>query len=186
MYTGHLGVALAARRFGKVPLWALILASQLPDWVSIAIGVTGTEDAHEIWSHSLPAVLVGAAIVGLVTLWVTSEAFSASLMAAVYLSHPILDLVTGIKPTWPSGPLIGGCLYDWPAGDFVVESALVVAALAIYRTCVAGSRRWPVLLGMCAVVMACQLGADATHAARLVSRYGTADAASFFAGRECR
>jgi hypothetical protein len=186
MYTGHLGVGLAARRFGRVPLWALILASQLPDWVGIAIGVTGAEDAHEMWSHSLPAVLVGAAIVGLVTLWATSEAGSAGLMATVYLSHPVLDLVTGIKPTWPSGPLIGGCLYDWPAGDLVVESALVVAALVIYRTCIPVSRRVPVLTGMGVILLACQVGADATHATRLVSRYGSADAASFFAGRECR
>jgi LexA-binding, inner membrane-associated putative hydrolase len=186
MYTGHLGVALAARRFGTVPLWALVVTSQMPDWLSIVVGATGVEDAHEIWSHSLPAVLIGAAVAGCITLWVTARPGSAALIAAVYLSHPVLDLITGLKPTWPAGPLIGGCLYDWPVGDFIVESLFVLAGAAVYRTCIDPARRTAAVGGIVAVVLLCQLGADATQAHRLNERHGTADAASFFAGRRCQ
>jgi hypothetical protein len=41
--------------------------------------------------------------------------------------------VTGLKPTWPGGPIIGLQLYAHPLGDLVVETAVLVIGWLVYR-----------------------------------------------------
>ena len=134
MYTGHVAIALAVRGVRRdVPLWVLVLAAQAPDWVEVMCGGLGTRASTQLWSHAFPFVLIGAvAAAGLVRLWTRSS--SAALVAfAIYLSHPLADLVTGHKPLWLGGPPIGLQLIDRPVPDFVVQSALCILGWVFYR-----------------------------------------------------
>ena len=171
MYTGHIGVALAARRAAtRVPLLLLVVAAQGPDWITVAVGALGVHDPGELWSHSLPAIAIGAFVVCACYLWRTKDGRGTWLLCGVYLSHPLLDLVTGRKPPWPGGTPTGACLYHTPFRDFVVEAAVLIVGWYVYRKGLPSptSRRarlapWAML----GVLLACQALADVTQAYRL-------------------
>lgn len=133
MYAGHLGIALGGKGLRRdAPLWLLVLATQGPDWMQAVACFTGTS-AHAMWSHSLPAVLVLAAALAAAGYGVTRNGAVAGLAAAVAVSHALVDYVTGIKPTWPGGPVVGLGLYAHPSWDFLLETAMIVAGWWIYR-----------------------------------------------------
>lgn len=134
MYAGHVGVALGAHGIRQtVPLWILIFASQLPDWADAAVCLLLSQSSSALITHSIPAVaLLGAAAA--IAFWLASrDARGAALVLAVVLTHAIGDYVTGIKPTWPDGPMIGFQLYRKPALDFVFESAVIALGWLLYR-----------------------------------------------------
>ena len=170
MYVGHLAVALAAVRIRRdTPLWVLFMASQWPDWVQLSLEAYGAYNA-QLYSHSLPAILAGALLFTLIFLRQTGDRRSAWIVAAVYLTHPLLDLVTGAKPWWPGGPMLGANLYDRPLLDFALEATIAVAAWLIYRSTFAPRQRRPRLLGVLLILIACQGVLDAGHLLRLARR----------------
>jgi hypothetical protein len=83
------------------------------------------------------------------------------LVAAVVVSHALGDYLTGIKPTWPGGPMIGLQLYKRPVIDFVIESLVIFAGWFLYRRSLPENRRSTepmfTLLGSLVVI---QIGAD--------------------------
>ena len=143
MYTGHVAVALAVRGVRRdVPLWVLVLATQACDWVELIahpfIWRTGTE---EVYSHAYPFVIAAALVVAAaVWLWKRSVSAAATVMA-VYLSHPLLDYVTGNKPLWLGGPNMGLEFIRRPAADFVVQGLVCVLGCAIYWRSLPATRR---------------------------------------------
>lgn len=143
MYGGHVGIALAGKGFrSTIPLWVLILATQLPDWTDAAACVAGVSSPPlEMLSHSLPAVAVLAAIMSAAYYGVQRDAGSSALVAMIVVSHPLADYLTGLKPTWPGGPSIGLQLYQRPAIDFVVEAVVIVLGWMIYRRSLPEDRR---------------------------------------------
>ena len=167
MYVGHLAVALAAVRPRRgAPLWVLLLASQWPDWVQLSLEALGAYNA-QLYSHSLPAVLGGALLYTLIYLRQTSDARNAWIVAAVYLTHPFLDLVTGEKAWWPGGPMLGANLYDRPALDFALEASLAVAGWLIYRATFAPPSKRPRLVAVLLILIAAQALLDGGHQIRL-------------------
>lgn len=62
-------------------------------------------------------------------------------MAALVVSHVLGDYITGLKPTWSGGPMIGLQLYRHPEWDFVVEAIVVLIGWLIYRASLPGDRR---------------------------------------------
>ena len=107
MYIGHLGLALAAKRLRRdAPMWVLVFATQGCDWIQ-AVACTRNPDTSAMWSHSLPAAAALAALVALLAFAVTRNGASAALAAGVAVSHVLVDYITGRKPTWPGGPIIG-------------------------------------------------------------------------------
>ena len=169
MYVGHLAVALAATRVRReAPLWILLLASQWPDWIQLALGALGAYNA-QLYSHSLPAVTAGALLFTLLYLRTTGDGRSAWLIAGVYLSHPLLDLVTGGKVWWPGGPMVGACLYERPAVDFIVEGAIAGVGWLIYRsTKVHDHRHRRPLQGILVILLASQAALDLAAQIRLL------------------
>ena len=143
MYGGHIGIALAGKGYRTtVPLWLLLVATQLPDWADAAVCAAGTASPpSEMLSHSLPAVAVLATAFALLYYAVARDLAAAAIAAAIVVSHAIADYATGLKPTWPGGPLIGLQLYQHPAVDFVVEATVIVIGWAIYRRSLPGERR---------------------------------------------
>jgi hypothetical protein len=133
VYAGHLGFALAGKGVRKdAPLWLLVLATQGCDWVQV-VACMRDPNTSALWSHSIPAVAVLAVAFALLAQRVTRNRAVALLSGAVAVSHIAADYVTGLKPTWPGGPIIGLDLYASPLGDLLLESVVITAGWLVYR-----------------------------------------------------
>ena len=163
MYVGHVGVALGAHGLRRrAPLWFLVIASQLPDWTDAAFCLSGIRPQLQgILSHSLPAVTVLAIAAAVGYAAVTRDRGGMFLVGAVVLAHVAGDYLTGIKPTWTGGPMIGLMLYRRPALDFLIEAAVIFVGWLLYRRSLAPERRSaePVYT-LLAVLVVIQAGAD--------------------------
>ena len=138
MITGHLGVALAARGcWRRAPLFWLLAASVAPDVLDTALAATGICNPWGLYSHTLPAATVLAAVVGGFVFLVAGGASAgrtAGLLAAgLVLVHLPLDFITGNKLYWPGGELLGLRVYDRPVIDFAIESTLLVGGWMYLR-----------------------------------------------------
>jgi len=163
MFVGHVGVAIGA--FGirtTVPLWLLILASQLPDWADATFCLAGVRsDVPGILSHSIPAVIVLAAAAALAGYVISRDGAGSALLALVVASHYVGDYFTGIKPTWPGGAMIGWQLYRQPALDFILEGAVIIAGWTLYRRSFPDDRRSSrEVIAVLVVLLMIQLAAD--------------------------
>ena len=163
MYAGHVGVALGAHGIRRaIPLWFLIIASQLPDWADAGFCLAGIRPLPlGILSHSIPAVASLALVAALVYAFRWRDPAGVLLVIAVVVSHAAGDYLTGIKPTWPGGPVIGLHLYRRPMLDLVFESAVIVGGWATYRRSLPAERQSSrpmfTLLG---ALLAIQIAAD--------------------------
>jgi hypothetical protein len=172
MYAGHIGVALAGKRaWPLAPLWMLVIASEIPDWTDAGLCIAGVRTpVYGMMSHSIPAILVLA--VTAATLAVVIEGAHPTVVrsavvavAAMVILHTLADWLTGLKPTWPGGPMIGLGLYRWPVADFILEAAVVVLGWLLYRSTLPrtarASRASSLLL---ASLLVLQLAADVSFA----------------------
>lgn len=135
MYAGHVGAAVGAKGLrSSLPLWVLIIASQLPDWADATVCLAGVTSSTPGWySHSFPAIGVLTIVGALVYLATTRDVVGSAFVGALIVSHALLDYVTGLKPTWGGGPMIGLQLYRHPAWDFVAESLVILIGWIVYR-----------------------------------------------------
>jgi hypothetical protein len=124
----------------------LLLAAYGPDWVDLALMIPKTRQGLAPWSHSIPAVVVGACIAALLYKLLTHRS-GAMIIAAAWGSHWLADLVTGLKPIVGATPQIGLDVYHIPSLDFVIELLLVSVACLDYGSAFAGTRRARVLVG---------------------------------------
>ena len=165
MYIGHVGAALVAKRLRtSIGLFALLVAAYTPDWVDSGLCMAGVYNPEGMLSHSLPAValfaLVGVALYALKT----RDWTGALVVAALIFSHMLLDWITGYKPTWPGGPMIGLRLYEHPIADFLVEGLLIVIGALLYgRTLPPRRQPWIDVSIMLGALLALQLGIDIAH-----------------------
>ncbi len=165
MYVGHAGVALGAKRVvPAVAIATLVFATYLPDWVDAALCITGRYHSVQMLSHSIPAALVLALVAGAVQLARGGDIRGGLVVAAVVISHVLLDYITGIKPTVPGGPFIGLQIYRFPLIDFVIESVVIVAGWLMYRrTLPAADRRWNPATTMLVLLLLLQAGVGAAR-----------------------
>lgn len=134
MIAGHLGLAGAAyatRRDSSLP-W-LLIAAMAPDGVDALYVVAGICNPHGLYSHTLPAAALIAAITGAVAYFATHRRATGVLAALLVLAHLPADYVTGRKLFWPGGDLMGLLLYEQPALDFALESTLAVGGWWLIR-----------------------------------------------------
>jgi hypothetical protein len=143
VYAGHVGVALGAHGIRKaIPLWLLIIASQLPDWADAGLCLANVRTpVPGLYSHSLPAVAVLALIAAILYCFMVRDVAGMFLVAAVVGSHAVGDFFTGMKPTWSGGPMIGLQLYRNPVIDFAIEALVLVAGWLLYRRSLPEDRR---------------------------------------------
>ena len=147
----------------------LLFAAQAPDWIALTVAVLGVRDPLELLSHSVFAVAAGAAVLTAAYLWRSRDRAGAGLLCAVYLSHPLLDLLTGRKPPWLGAKPLGACLYHAPAFDFTVEAAVLVAGWLVYYFSMrraetfARHAAWWMLAGL----LGCQALVDGVESIRL-------------------
>ena len=165
MYVGHVGAALAARRVhGPIALWVLLIATYTPDWVDTGLCLAGRYNVDGVLSHSIPAVL-SFAVLGLFAYAAFTRDWAGALVvAAVITSHMVLDWLTGYKPTWPGGPMIGLKLYEHPILDFFAEGAVILLGALLYvRTLPARRSVWTNFASMAGVLLFLQLSIDIAH-----------------------
>jgi len=165
VYIGHVGAALAARRVrASVGLLPLLIATYAPDWVDTGMCVVGAYDPRSMLSHSVPAVLL-LALGGFTWYALVSRDWAGALIiAAVIISHMLLDWITGTKPTWPGGPMIGLQLYDHPIADFVTEALVILIGALLYaRTPPPRLRSWTHVSIMFGALLVLQLTIDVAH-----------------------
>jgi membrane-bound metal-dependent hydrolase YbcI (DUF457 family) len=162
VYIGHVGAALAAKRVRRsIGLLVLLVATYTPDWVDSGLCAAGAYNPHEMLSHSIPAILV-LALAGFVCYGIATRDWTAALViAAVILSHMFLDWITGSKPTWPGGPMIGFGLYEHPIRDFIAEGVVIAIGALIYaRTLPPRRRPWTDVSIMLGALLLIQLAID--------------------------
>jgi membrane-bound metal-dependent hydrolase YbcI (DUF457 family) len=165
VYIGHVGIALAAKRVRPgIGLLVLLVATYAPDWVDAGLCVAGAYNPDGVLSHSIPAVAV-LALLAFALYGIRSRDWTgAAIVAAVIVSHMLLDWITGSKPTWPGGTMIGLRLYSQPIVDFVVEGALIAAGAVLYgRTLPPRERPWLDVAIMGGALLLLQLGIDIAH-----------------------
>lgn len=164
LITGHAGLALGARGLRRdLPLVLLLLAAYAPDVVQVALdaaGLDGTTSA--LWSHSIAAGAVLAVACAVLAWRVVGDRGAAGAAGGLVVLHLLADYVTGQKPTWAHGPIIGLHLYAHPARDLAVEAVVVVAGWLLVRRSSSTAPRRPIAtVGALALLLAIQIAADA-------------------------
>ena len=161
MYTGHFGIALAAKGVDeRLPLWTCIAAAFAPDLViSGAQIVAGIPQKFiELLVSSLPGGAILALLIGLMYKWIAKSTRGSIILAGVSFLHVLTDFITGRAHLWPGGPETGLHLYRFDYADFTLETSLVIAGWLLYHRTLpkAKQRSWPAW-GMLAFLIGLQL-----------------------------
>lgn len=152
MFAGHFGIAAAVKaKTPEVPLWALMLSTQLLDVVFVPLLLTDVETIvpvagaasyggsviHADYTHSLVGALILSAVAG----WLASRRWGRKggwTIGAMIISHWVLDLIMhrADMPIFPGNagdlPLLGLGLWQWPAISAAAELVLVGAGAVLY------------------------------------------------------
>jgi hypothetical protein len=153
MTAGHFGFAAGVKSGAQpVPLWALMVATYLMDFVFLILVGFGLESftsmdpahpaygqavIHAYYSHSLVGALILAALAGLPSMLIWKKR-GGIVIGAVVFSHWVLDLIVH-RPDLPilpgnagNLPLLGFGLWDVPAATGLVEFALILGGGYLY------------------------------------------------------
>lgn len=117
MLTGHFALGVAARPLGpRIPLWALLVAPMLMDflfWILVLVGVEGESPSgvrayppqnDQFHYHDYSHSLLTAVVLGLAVLWVQRVAWGVRLSG------------TGVRRGWIQGLVLPVLVFShWPA-----------------------------------------------------------------------
>jgi membrane-bound metal-dependent hydrolase YbcI (DUF457 family) len=166
VYTGHAALALLAKaKRPRVPIALLVPIAFAPDWIEWIADAFGHH--NRAISHSLVSVGLGASLAALIYWITTRQSADAAVVGLTYVSHWPADFITGLKPTWPGGPMVGLRLYTHPVWDVLLESALVVACWLPYRHSLAAPTRRRAILQLIPLgLIGMQIGFEALQHGR--------------------
>ena len=178
MFIGHFAVALAGKRAAPhTPLGWLFAACQLPDLIWPMLLLAGVERArvapgdtaftplafeHYPWSHSLLMVVLGGVMIGSVYRFRRGPRRGAIVLAALVVSHWVLDWVTHRQdlPLAPWGERrLGLGMWNSVPATLIVEGLLFVAGVSLYWRATRsrdriGSAAWIGLVGFLVLIQA--------------------------------
>jgi membrane-bound metal-dependent hydrolase YbcI (DUF457 family) len=180
MFAGHFGLAAAVKaKSPEVPLWALMLSTQLLDVIFVPFFLSGAETTegsgygglviHADYTHSLVGALLIALIAGLLAgrLWGKK---GGRVVAGVVFSHWILDLLVhrADLPIMPGNvgglPLFGFGIWEHSSLSIALESVMIGVGFLIYsRSVIKNSLRigWAIAsAGAMAIVLVLSLVSD--------------------------
>ena len=172
MLIAHFGMALAAKRVAPRPsLGTAIMAAQWADglWpafvllglehVEIRPGITKVTPLDFVsypYTHSLVADVGWAALFAAVYGTLRKDWRAASWLAALVLSHWVLDVLAHRPdmPTWPGGPKLGLGMWNSVSASLIAELALFGAGAWLYaRSARARDRLGNLLFGAFVVAL---------------------------------
>ena len=151
MFVGHLAVALGAKSMApRVPLGWLVAASYGLDLLWPIFLIIGMEqirvDAGNTaftplafdnypWSHSLAMAAVWGVLAAVLAAFRFRVPHVGMVVGLTLISHWVLDFITHRPdlPLWPNGPKVGVGLWNSVPGTLLVEGALFIVAIALYR-----------------------------------------------------
>jgi hypothetical protein len=166
MIIGHVGVSMGAAaldrrpKAARAPLSLLLAAAIAPDMVDGVLAAGRYCNPDGVYSHSLPAVAALALLFGVAAFLYSGRAATALLVAGLVALHLPPDYLTGLKPLWPDGPLLGLHFYRWPWLDLLVEAPVIVAGWWMLRRA-RYTPRWVVSGLALAALLALQVTFDA-------------------------
>ena len=148
MLAGHYGVGFAAAFLDRrAPLWALLLATQLPDIVFAGLALAGIEhlrlapgtgaavpfDPVFPYSHSLLGGCALAILVFVSARTVPRLRSPAPLLGAVVATHWFLDvpMYGSILPLYDAAATMGLGLWAHPGFAFLLEAVVLAGGLAL-------------------------------------------------------
>jgi membrane-bound metal-dependent hydrolase YbcI (DUF457 family) len=168
MLAGHFGLAAAVKaRQPQVPLWALMLSTQLMDVIFIGLYLAGIEGFKPVpgtnggygnliisadYTHSLVGALI-LSLVAMIVAWIPWGRLNGLLIGGMVFSHWILDLLVhrSDMPILPGSlneglPRLGLGLWQIPWLSALVELAIVLTGAFLYyhaamRTAVVAERQ---------------------------------------------
>ncbi|GHO93390.1 permease [Reticulibacter mediterranei] len=180
MLAGHFGLAAAVKaKQPSVPLWALMLSTQLLDVLFVPLLLTNVETIvpidkggygeaiiHANYTHSLVGALLIAIVAGLLA-WRAWGRNTGLTIGAVVFSHWLLDLLVhrADLPILPGNlgnlPLLGFGLWAFPLVSMVMEFALIAvggwfyfsSALKRARESGLRHRSWAIIAGSVTCVL---------------------------------
>jgi predicted ABC-type sugar transport system permease subunit len=139
MIVGHFGVAYGVRALDKrepdvrVSLLWLLTAAIAPDLLDGVYALTKYCNSDGVMSHSLPAVAILAVVFGAASFLHTRNTTTALVVAGTVLLHLPPDYITGHKPLWLGGPVVGLYIYQWSWLDFLIEVPVIVGGWWMLR-----------------------------------------------------
>jgi len=152
MFLGHIGAGMAAKRVAPRPaLGTLVMAAQWVDGIWPLFMLLGLEEVRILpghtavtplefvsypYTHSLLAGIGWGALLGGAYLAKRGDRRGAIWIAALVLSHWVLDVISHAPdvPTWPGGPKLGLGLWNSVPATLVVEAVLFAGGAWIYST----------------------------------------------------
>ena len=150
MFIGHFALGFAAKRTTpRLSLAVLFAAAQFADLLwpfLVALGVehvridpgntafTPLDFVSYPYSHSLLFLCIWGVIFGAICALIIRNALSGVVVAALVVSHWVLDWITHRPdmPLYPGGPTLGLGLWNSVAATVTVESLLFAAGVWIY------------------------------------------------------
>lgn len=151
MFIGHIAVGFAAKRLSpRMPLGLLLLAPFLSDLIFPILVLTGVEQLQVLpsesgflrmelvnlpYSHSLEGIAAQAVILALAWFAWRREARGAVVLAALVLSHWVLDAVThrpDMALFFSGGPKLGLGLWYSLAATVAIEGSFFILCLWLY------------------------------------------------------
>ena len=158
MYVGHAAIALGLKsRVPEIPIVPLTLACYGPDWIELALMIPRPREGMAIYSHSLPALFIGAATAWALFSLIARQPGGRTLFIG-WLLHWPADFITGIKPITGLRSLVGLDLYRLPVADFALEAGFVLIAGVLYARRFARNRmQQRVVMALGAALMIVQL-----------------------------
>ncbi len=167
MLAGHFGLAAAVKsRQPQLPLWSLMLASQLIDVLFLGTYALGIETYAPVpgtsggygnliiiadYTHSLAGSLILSVLAAIVT-WIFWGRRNGIIIGAMVFSHWVLDLLVhrGDMAILPGNagdlPRLGFGLWQWPWVSAAIELGICLAGAYLYyhasaRTAIQAERR---------------------------------------------
>jgi hypothetical protein len=118
---------------GSALFAALLLASLAPDIADALYWAAGFCSPYGLYSHTVHAVVLEAALVSGIALLVTGSRPIALMFAIVVLLHIPADYFTGHKLFIPGGEMVGLRLYDRPLLDWLLEMPIAIGGWWLLR-----------------------------------------------------
>ena len=144
---------------GPLLFLALLFAAAVPDAVDTLFWAFNICSPYGLYSHTLHAVVLEAAIVGGVMFLITGSRAVALTFVLVVLLHSPADFFTGRKLFAPGGELLGLRFYDRPLFDWLVEIPTVTIGWWMLRRSGRGPR-WATSVWALALLLATQTTLD--------------------------